>query len=423
MADKKKLTIKYFPASELTTFPGNPRKVKDPDAVKKLTKLIELHGFQNPLNVWQHEGVNYILCGNHRFKAACDLGHTEFPCIVYSGTKEEALARCIADNKSSDWTEFDYPLLKDMITEIDLGHLDIEITGFGEEELEALFGYEGLTEEEQAEKDAMEDEVPDVPAEPITKPGDLYLLGRHRLLCGDSTNITDVERLMDGKKADMVFTDPPYGVSYSDKNIFLNVMDKGNHIQKDIENDAKTPAEMKDFWVAAFSNLHLSTTDKASYYVTGPQSGELMMMMMMSLDLSGWQLKHMLIWAKNNHVLGRCDYHYKHEPILYGWKQKGTHEFFGNASNVSVWNIDKPLKSDLHPTMKPIEVMEKAINNSTKSGQRVLDLFLGSGSTLIACEKTGRTCYGMELDAHYCDVIVARWEKFTGKKAKLCQPS
>lgn len=147
MADKKKLAIKYFPTDALTTFPGNPRKVKDPDAVKKLTKLIEAHGFQNPLQVWQHEGVTYILCGNHRFKAACDLGYTELPCIVYSGTKEEALSRVISDNKSSDWTEFDYPLLRGMITDIDLGHLDIEITGFTAEELGGIFDYQAPEEE------------------------------------------------------------------------------------------------------------------------------------------------------------------------------------------------------------------------------------------------------------------------------------
>lgn len=146
MADKKKLLIKYFPASELVTFPGNPRKVKDPDAVKKLTKLIEAHGFQNPLNIWQHGGVNYILCGNHRFKAACDLGYTEFPCIVYTGTKEEALARVISDNKSSEFTEWDYPLLKDFVTQVDLGHLDIEITGFTAEELGGIFDYDSGVE-------------------------------------------------------------------------------------------------------------------------------------------------------------------------------------------------------------------------------------------------------------------------------------
>ena len=147
MADKKKLSIKYFPASSLTTFPGNPRKVKDPDALKKLTKLIEAHGFQNPLQVWQSDGVNYILCGNHRFKAACVLGYTEFPCIVYAGTKEEALARVIGDNRSSEWTEWEYPLLKEMVVELDLGHLDIEITGFTAEELGGIFDYQAPEED------------------------------------------------------------------------------------------------------------------------------------------------------------------------------------------------------------------------------------------------------------------------------------
>lgn len=211
-------------------------------------------------------------------------------------------------------------------------------------------------------------------------------------MCGDSTDLACVERLMGGDKADMVFTDPPYGVSYADNN---------------------------EFWFTVLSNVHIATSNQASYYICSPQGGDLMMMMM-SIIRAGWQLKHMLIWVKNNHVLGRCDYNYKHEPILYGWKEDGTHEFVGGGRcKTSVWDFNKPLKNDLHPTMKPIELCEEAILNSSRQGQITLDPFLGSGSTLIAAEKTSRKCYGMEIDPHYCDVILTRWEKFTGKTAEL----
>ena len=175
---------------------------------------------------------------------------------------------------------------------------------------------------------------------------------------------------------------------------------------------------MKDFWIELFKSLHSASSNKASYYFTGPQGGELMIMMMSIID-AGWQLKHMLIWAKNNHVLGRCDYHYKHEPILYGWKEKKSHNFYGGSSQFSVWNIDKPLKSDLHPTMKPIELVVKCINNSTLKGQIIIDFCLGSGTTIIAAQQTNRRSYAMEISPQYIDVAVKRWQDFTGEDAIL----
>lgn len=225
------------------------------------------------------------------------------------------------------------------------------------------------------------------------------------------------------QKADMVFTDPPYGVSYSQKNVFLKSIAKANSVEKDIENDSKTVPEMFELWCKVFNMTAEFCTDKSSYYICSPQGGELMMMMMMmqAIDQSPWSLKHTLIWNKNNHVLGRCDYHYKHEPILYGWKKKGTHVFYGNGPQTkSVWDIPKPHNSDLHPTMKPIEIMENALLNSSEKENKILDIFLGSGSTLIACEKTNRKCYGTEIDPQYIDVIVQRYVDYTGNnKIKL----
>ena len=206
-------------------------------------------------------------------------------------------------------------------------------------------------------------------------------------------------------------------MSYASKNEFLNALDKGNRVQTEIENDHKKPEEMSAFWVATFTTVREHMRPGASYYVTGPQVGDLLLLLLLALKEGGFPLRHMLVWAKNNHVLGRSDYHYKHEPILYGWVE-GAHTFYGGHSETSLWPIDKPHKSDLHPTMKPVALFAKDIENSTKSGETILDPFLGSGTTLIACEQLGRTCYGMEISPQYCQVIIDRWERLTGQKAE-----
>lgn len=215
----------------------------------------------------------------------------------------------------------------------------------------------------------------------------------------------------------MVFTDPPYGVSYTDKNEVLNSLDGGKRKTKAIENDALPAKEMAGFWTAAFANLAACTKEKMVYYITAPQGGD-MLLLQSAIEDGPLAFKHMLIWNKNNHILGRCDYNYKHEPILYGWKKKGTHTFYGQGKfKTSVWDIDKPLKNDLHPTMKPVELVANCLLDGSKEGDIVLDIFGGSGTTIVAAEETGRRCYMMELDPHYCDVILARWEKLTGQQA------
>jgi DNA modification methylase len=238
-------------------------------------------------------------------------------------------------------------------------------------------------------------------------------------MCGDSTDAGSVALLMNGKKADMVFTDPPYGVSYTEKNEFLNRRGTGHRLTTPIQNDEMPPEQMHDFWVPAFKNLHEFTNERMCYYITAPQGGDLLLLLQ-SVREAGFMLKHQLIWNKNNHVLGRCDYDYKHEPIVYGWKIGGTHKFYGGGQfKTSVWDIPKPMQSKLHPTMKPVELIENAVLDGSDKGQTVLDLFGGSGSTLIACEKTGRVCRMMELSPRYVDVIVRRWQEFTGQEATL----
>jgi len=259
------------------------------------------------------------------------------------------------------------------------------------------------------------DDIPEVKKTDI-KLGDMFQLGNHRLLCGDATKKEDVEKLMNGQKADMIFTDPPYGVSYADKNKYLNSISRGNKIQTEIVNDHKTINDLyENIIFPSLYNIKEILKDKSSYYITAPQGGELLMMMMMMMMKSGLTLRYMLIWVKNNHVLGRTDYKAKHEPILFGWIER--HNFYGLGEHkYSTWEINKPHKSDLHPTMKPIELIVNAIMNSSLRENIVVDTFLGSGSTLIACEQTGRVCYGMEIEPLYCEVICKRWEDFTGNK-------
>lgn len=284
------------------------------------------------------------------------------------------------------------------------------------------WGLDVWQEDNDKSEEVKEDEALNIEnmKETRVKKGDIWLLGEHRLMCGDSTSKEDVSLLMGGEKADMCFTDPPYGVSYAEKNTFLNAAGKAMSCPRSIENDDKEPTEMYDIWRSAFLNIYEATKEKMSYYITAPQGGDLLLLLLLqAVRDSGFSLKHQLIWNKNNHVLGRCDYNYKHEPIIYGWKIKGTHHFYGKSGfTTSVWDIPKPNKSELHPTMKPITLVAACIKDASKEGDSVIDLFGGSGTTLITAEQLGRKCYTMELDPFYCEVIIARWEELTGKKAK-----
>jgi DNA modification methylase len=265
-------------------------------------------------------------------------------------------------------------------------------------------------------KEIVEDEIPEPPVDPITKPGDLWILGDHRLLCGDSTKAEDVERLMAGAKADLWLTDPPYGVAYES----AGRRGKDNQ-HEEIENDSRPLDEMAKFWEQAASLAYQSCSGSSSYYWFACQGGD-QMMMMMSISRAKWRVRHELIWVKDQMVFGRCDYHYKHEPILYGWKQDGTHEWNADRKQVSVLEFARPKRSDEHPTMKPVALVAYLLGNNTTSGESVLDTFCGSGTTLIAAEQLGRKCYGMEISPQYCDVIVKRWETLTGKNAALEKP-
>jgi DNA modification methylase len=385
--------------TELKPYEKNAR-IHSKHQIDLIAASIKEYGFNNPVLINKDK---MIIAGHGRVEAAKKLGLEVVPCVMLEHlNKKQQREYILADNRLAELAEWDFEILAGEIKELDI---DAKTLGFDSDFLKQSLKNPGKTDD---------DYVPE-PLAPVAKLGDIWILGHHRLMCGDSTSLETVEKLMDGERADMVFTDPPYGVSYADKNKYLNAISPANRIQKEIENDHMDIEKTSEFIYKCFVNIKTILADRSNYYITAPQGSDLMMMMMMKAELP---LRHCLIWIKNNHVLGRTDYNYKHEPILYGWDK--VHDFYGQGEHrFSTWEIAKPLKNDLHPTMKPIALIENAILNSTKSRQIVADIFGGSGSTLIACEKTGRKCYMMEIDPVYCDVTIKRWEEYTGEKAKL----
>ena len=392
-----KLKIEYVDINSIKPYEKNA-KLHPEEQIEQIKKSIEQFGMDDPIGIWKDE----IVEGHGRLIACKELGYTEVPIIRLDHlTNEERKAYTLAHNKLTMNSDFDIDLLNE-----ELGNFDtIDMTDFG-------FDIDLDLNEEQ---EIVEDEVPDVSEEPKAKLGDIYQLGNNRLMCGDSTNEEDVAKLMNGVKADMFLSDPPYNVDYSAKNKFLNKYDKGNRVQKDIENDKKSDKEFYEFLFEVFKNTYNVLNDGACFYVFYPNAEYTNFHN--ALNNSLLKVHQYLVWCKNNHVLGMNDYQYKHEPIFYGWKD-GKHKWFSDRSQTTVLNFDKPLKNDLHPTMKPISILSYLIKNNTNNEfNNVLDLFGGSGSTLIACEQLNRKCYMMELDPHYIDVIIQRWENFTGEKA------
>ena len=356
---------------------------------------------------------NNIIAGNGIIEAAGQAGFEKVKIVETTGDEIIAVKRtdlkldskkgremALADNATAsidlDWND-------DLISE------EADKWGFDASD---WLGNDWKDEPEEV----VEDEAPEAnESEPAkSKLGEVYHLGNHRLMCGDSTDAGSVAILMDGQKADMVFTDPPYNVAIGDKNKALNAFAASERIERNLEGDVfRTDEEAGEkLWLPAFKNMLANAKDTCAIYVTMPQGGTHMMMMMM-MDKAGWQVKHELIWVKNSPTfsMGRLDYDYQHEPICFGWN-KGHKKIGKGRFTKSIWEIDKPRKDGDHPTMKPIELIANALENSSESNDHILDLFGGSGSTLIACEQLGRKCYMMELDPKYCDVIRKRSWKF-----------
>ena len=382
--------------SEISGAKYNPRKISD-EAMGRLTKSLAEFGNIQPIT-WNVRTGN-VVGGHQRLKVYKAMGKTEVDVWAVDLDEQKEKAANIALNKLSG--EFDMPMLKDILEEIDTGDLDMEITGFGMDEIALMM--------EDAHPEVTEDEVPEVPVDAITKPGDLWLLGEHRVLCGDSTSEADVSRLMNGEKADMVFTDPPYGVNYD-----------GGHAtdkrREKLKNDNSTL-----IYDDSVPNMFRHSKDEAALYLWFAATKSLQVLQV--LQANNYVIRSWLIWNKNQAQFGAigAQYKQKHEPCLYCFKKGQSPYWNGPNNEVSVWDEKRSRINEFHPTQKPVELSARALANSCPASGLVLDLFLGSGATLIGAEQTKRKCYGMEISPNYCDVIVKRWENLTGKKATLAK--
>lgn len=388
---------------------ANPRQIKG-EKFDRLKASIE----RNPemlalreLLVYEHGGKYIVIGGNMRYRACKELGYTQMPCKIIppQATAEQLNAYIILDN--SGFGDWDWDALANDWDSQQLTDWGVDVPNWDDE----------ASEDEQPSDDDDFDEEKDS-IECRVKKGEIWKLGKHRLMCGDSSNQEDVKKLMDGELADMVFTDPPYGVAIGDKNKALNIVQKAGRCTQNIENDTLSADELYPLLVSAMTNCRENCKDEAIYFVTSPQGGDLGLMMMMMMKDAGLPVRHMLIWEKNcaTFSLGRLDYDYQHEPIFYTWTKKHKNHRKGEF-RTTIWKYDKPRKCDLHPTMKPVALVENCLKDGTIKGDVVLDVFGGSGTTIIACERQDRCARLMEIDPHYCDVIIARWEQMTGEKA------
>ncbi len=393
--------IELWPVDRLVPYDKNPRTHSE-EQLEQIAASISEFGFLNPILVDTSAG---IIAGHGRLQAAKRIGLTDVPVVVLDHlTEAQKRAYVIADNKLALNAGWDEELLRAEIMALSEENFDLPLMGFSDDELADI-----LAEPEKENGETDDDAVPEAPIEPTTKRGDLWRLGNHNLLCGDSTVLTDVERVLEGALADMVFTDPPYNVDYGN-----SAKDKMRGKDRRILND-NLGSEFEKFLYDV--SVNLLTVCKGALYMC-MSSSELHTLQKAFTDAGGkWST--FIIWAKHMFTMGRADYQRQYEPILYGWKQGADHYWCGARDQGDVWHIKKPMKNDLHPTMKPVELCERAVRNSSKSRDIVLDVFGGSGSTLIACEKLGRQARLIELDPKYCDVIVKRWEDFTGNKAEL----
>lgn len=414
------LKVEYIDIDKLKPYAKNARKHQQADVNTIKNSILEF-GMCDPIGVWG--GDNTIVEGHGRLIALKQLGYKKVPCIRLDFlTDEQRRAYGLAHNKTAEMSEWDFEFLDEELNSI----LDIDMTAFGFEP------------SEEEEPEAIEDDYEvEIPKEPKSKLGQIYKLGRHRLMCGDSTKKEDVKRLMGGCRADMLLTDPPYNVNY-----------EGSTGMK-IKNDNMADADFQRFLEEAFDAANENMREGAAFYIWHADSEGYNFRE--ACCTAGWTIRQCLIWNKNALVMGRQDYQWKHEPCLYGWKDGAGHyfidsrkettviedqkpnikkmkkeemaklleEIFSDKVSTTIINEDKPLVNDMHPTMKPIKLMARLIKNSSQKEETVLDIFGGSGSTLIACEQLDRTCCMMEYDPKYVDVIIDRWEQFTGEKAVL----
>ena len=382
------MKITEVSVKELKPYAKNTKK-HDKTQIANVAESINQYGFVQPIVV---DKDNNIVIGHCRYEAAKKLKLETAPCVcVDELTDEQVKALRIVDNKSNE-SPWDMEFLADELAEVDLSAFDFDFDIENEEETEIV-----------------EDEAPEVDEEnePITKLGDIWQLGRHRLMCGDSTSIEDVEKLMGGQLADMLLTDPPYNVAYEGK----------TKDRLTIQNDSMDNDSFRQFLRDAFTSADSVMKQGAVFYIWHADS-EGYNFRGACFDI-GWKVRQCLIWNKSSMVMCRQDYHWKHEPCLYGWKDGASHLWASDRKQTTVIDYQRPTKAEIHPTMKPVGLFDYQIKNNTKGGDIVLDLFSGSGTTIMACEQNGRVARCMELDPRYVDACVKRWENFTGEKAVL----
>ena len=383
------MKITEISVDKIVPFERNAKK-HDETQIKNVAESIKQFGFAQPLVV---DKDNVLIIGHCRLLAAKELGLDKVPVLKMADLTQEQVDKLrLLDNKLNE-SEWDMELLAEDIPQLDFSDFDLD-WGFPEETNEV---------------EIIEDEVPEIDTKKETrcKKGDVWKLGEHRLICGDSTSIDTIEKLVGGARIDLLLTDPPYNVDY---------VGKTKEALK-IQNDNMNNDSFREFLRDAFSCADSVMRNGAVFYIWHADSEGYNFRG--ACDDIGWQVRECLIWNKNSMVLGRQDYQWKHEPCLYGWKDGASHLWASDRKQVTVLNFDRPSKSELHPTMKPIALFAYQINNNTHEGDAVLDLFGGSGTTLIACEQTKRKCYICELDEKYCDVIIQRWENLTNGKAVL----
>jgi DNA modification methylase len=390
------------PIDSLIPYAKNAR-VHDEAQIAQIAGSIKEFGFNNPVLIDKDNG---IIAGHGRVIAARKLGLTEVPTILLDHLNEtQRKAYILADNRIAINSTWDNEMLSLELMDIK-DDVSLAMLGFNVDELDALLNptqlTDGLTDE---------DAVPEVPIEPTTKLGDIYQLGNHRLMCGDSTSIDAVEKLMP-ETANMIFTDPPYLMDFTG-GIHADGSKSFNAKHGGIKNDKMSEDDGNDFLDAINSIIKIKVD--GAFYITFYRLG--INKYFASMDRTGLQCRSLVIWDKGNHTLSNSDYMSMYEPMFYGWVN--NHKFYGGKNGMDIWRIKRTAKNDLHPTMKPVELVEKAILDGSQINAIVLDLFGGSGTTLIACEKNNRKARLMELDPKYCDVIIKRWEDFTGQKAVL----
>ena len=387
--ETSKMKVVNVRLDEIKPYENNPRV--NEGAVKSLAGIIERLGFRNPALL---NGEKVIIEGHTRYLACKHLGWETMPCIIATDlTPEQEQALRIADNKIAEIAEWDEAKLKVELAALQEAGFDLSLLAFGDDELDDLLGGEAGTHGE-TEPDA----VPETPEVPVSSPGEVYMLGKHLLCCGDSTKPVDVRKVCKDGEADMVLTDPPYGVNYHDA------------AGRSIMNDALEGTQFREFLRAAFTGVEKNLKLGGVFYIFHADSEGYNFRG--AVNDVGLKLSECLVWVKDSLVLGHADYQYRHEPILYGWKEGAPHKCYGDRSLTTVLEYKKPKANKWHPNQKPIEMLTALVENSSKNGDIVYEPFGGSGSTLITCERTGRVCRTVELDPKYCDVIRKRWAEF-----------